>query len=304
MSKRIYIETFTVAAGGGTDNIVIGSGADLYRIEASGSVALTSGYTVAATGTPAKGDYARLHYVADLNFDGNTVTILGATMPADLESVECFIDAYYTGSAWEVKFLPTFGASFITASFLEASSVDTSELAADAVTAAKIVSGGVDTDELASDAVTTVKITDANVTAAKLATNAVTTAKITDANVTTEKLETMLKQGAWVFEVSYETGEQTTLDIKAPFDGTIDEVYYTVKKAIAATDNGTLSFSIGGVSMTPASLTNTASEALGNTKATTITSGNAFSENDLIEFTTSKTTAGGKLLLVVKYTRT
>jgi len=46
----------------------------------------------------------------------------------------------------------------------------------------------VDTAQIADDAITTVKILDANVTSAKLATNAVTTVKITDANVTTAKI--------------------------------------------------------------------------------------------------------------------
>jgi hypothetical protein len=65
---------------------------------------------------------------------------------------------------------------------------------------AQLVSGSVETTELATNAVTTIKITDANittsklatgsVTADKLATDSVTTIKITDANVTTSKLAT------------------------------------------------------------------------------------------------------------------
>lgn len=302
--NRFNVTSYSISAGGGTDSLDLDGGFGLVRLTTSGSVTLTSSYTVDISGTAATGDFVQILYTGNLTYDGNTVTILGVSVPEALAATTLLITGLYNGSSWEVNIAPTFSGSFITAAFLEADSVDTSEIAADAVTSSEIASGAVDTDELATDAVTTAKITDANVTADKLATDSVTTAKITDDNVTIAKLENTLLDGFFTETVSFESGEQTTYSIPIPFDCTINAIYYTVTKVIAGTDNGTVAIAISGGSTTPSSITLTASTALGTTANTNITSNNAVSAGEYLQLTTSKTTAGGKLLLTIEYTRT
>lgn len=66
----------------------------------------------------------------------------------------------------------------VTAGKIAAGAVDTSELATDAVTAAKIAAGAVDTSELATDAVTAAKIAAGAVDSSELASGAVTADKL------------------------------------------------------------------------------------------------------------------------------
>lgn len=264
MPHKQVISKTQLTAGCGTVNLSTDEHVDLYVLYTSGAVTLTSGYTIQSSGTDLEGHRYKFHYIADLNFDGNTVTIMGKTMPADLDGINCYIDAYYDGSSWSVKFLPDFESSFITANFLEADSVDTSELATDSVT----------------------------------------TAKITDDNVTLAKLENDLLTEIITIPLSFETNEQTTYDVEVPFDCTINEVFYSVTKLIEATDDALIDLSIDGASMTPNRITIPAGSVQTTSATTSITSGNTASAGDNLEFLTSKTTAGGKVICSIKVTRT
>lgn len=270
--------TYTeLTAGGGTVNIDVQGSSAKTILYSSGAVTLTSNWTIQPTNTPTdlKGMESIIEYEANLDFNGNTLTIYGTVVPASLQAVKFTAHCLYDGSAWKVKFKPDFaGSEFIA----------TDKLEDGAVTTAKIAATAVDSSKLAS----------ASVTASKIDTGAVEVAK----------LETKLKKEVLVVPVSFETGEQTTTKILFNHAATIDSCYFTVTKAIAATDNAGVSFNIMGVAMTPASTVITASTAIGTVGTVTFTGTNNIASGNTLEITTSKVTPGGKLTLTFNLTRT
>jgi len=285
MPRRLSIQEQEILAGGGTISLSTTEYVDIYRIYSTGTVTLTSNVTIQASGTPELGMEYIFHYVADLDYASNKFTVFGADIPPTLQDKELFIRCYYTGSAWEVVILPDFdGSSWITGSM---------------ITALTLTSG-----LYAAQSVDTAALKDANVTSAKLASSSVGTSNIIANAVTIGKLETKANKFSITVPVSFESGEQSENSIIMPFDGTLTSVRYVVTKAIAATDNGTITPLVNGVATTPANITLTASTVINTTLDTTITAGNTFTAGQVIKMTTAKTTAGGKLLLTLSFTRT
>ncbi len=324
MPKQQKILDQALTAGGGTINFSVDDYVDIYRLYSSGAVTLTSNYTIQASGTPAKGMEYTFRYEANLDFNGNTLTIFGATVPTDLEAINSTITATYDGSAWVVRILPDFETvPFISSAFLETDSVtatqiatgavDTDELAAGAVTTAKIDAnavtnselgaGSVTATELGALAVTTAKINTAAVDSTKLATSAVSTGSIATGAVTTAKLDSGLKADFYTIPVSFETGEQANYEITIPYNFTIEEVNYVITKAIAATDAATITYTIAGVPTTPGSTTIPLSTAINSQGTTTFTAANTGVSGNVFRCVTAKTTAGGKALLTLKISR-
>lgn len=133
----------------------------------------------------------------------------------------------------------------------------------------------------------------------------ITTTKILDSNVTLAKLETNLHSYTLPVAVSFETGEQCTVKIKMNHDGILNTAYGIVTKAIAGTDDATVTFKDNsGTSMTGGLLTFTASSALETAVTCTMTANNTFSAGDVIQLTVAKANAGGKgqLTLDISYT--
>lgn len=106
-------------------------------------------------------------------------------------------------------------------------------------------------------------------------------------------------------DVSFETGELGDFKISIPYACTVTEVYAYAYKAIAATDNGTIvPKNNGGTTMTAGTITFTASDARGTAYTSSPSANNTFSAGELLTLTTAKTTAGGKVLVSIKVTRT
>lgn len=132
----------------------------------------------------------------------------------------------------------------------------------------------------------------------------VITTMLKDDAVTVAKIENNLTYELITLEVSFETGEIGDFKIKMPFPGTVTEIYAYATKAIAATDNGTIvPKDNGGVTMTAGTITYTASDARGTAYTSTPSANNTFAAGDLLTFTTAKATAGGKVQLSIKVTR-
>lgn len=283
MPNYNYIKTITISSGGGTTNLPIDSSFSRYSVE--GTATLAASVVIQSSGTPATGTEFRIFYNAELDFNGNTVTIFGLTVPVELQDKKLEIVSSYDGTRWNTKIL----VDFDDMPFIEGS---------------MIVDDTIETAHIQDDAVTESKIADDAITKNKIEADAVTTVKIEDGSVTVAKLYSTVKKEVLAIPVSFEAGEQGDNTISIPYDFKITSVRYTVTKVIAGTDNATITMYINGTLTVPNSISITASTAVNSTASTTVTASNTGSADQQVKFVTAKTTAGGKALLTINLERT
>lgn len=96
------LQELNITSSGGTERVDVFGQPNIYVIK--GSATLTSNYTISPTGTPVAGTEFRFKYEANINLDGNTITIFGKTLPIILSDKTHEIIAYFDGSNWEVNF--------------------------------------------------------------------------------------------------------------------------------------------------------------------------------------------------------
>ena len=103
--------------------------------------------------------------------------------------------------------------------------------------------------------------------------------------------------------VSFETGEQATLDIYfGPVPVKIRKLRSHVTKALADTDAGTITAkNSAGSAMASGTLTHAASAALNDKQSAVPTTNNAVAADSYITLLTAKTTAGGRAIVTVEY---
>lgn len=107
-----------------------------------------------------------------------------------------------------------------------------------------------------------------------------------------------------LLQVSFESGYAGDFKITMPFAGTVTGIYAYAIKAIAGTDNGTIQMkNNAGTSTTNGLITFTASDTRGTAYSVSPSANNTFVANDILTFTTAKTTAGGVVQLSITYTR-
>lgn len=154
---------------------------------------------------------------------------------------------------------------------------------------------------IADDAVTTAKILDANVTGTKIPNDTI------NVNHTVAALRRHLE----TIDISFETGEVGVYKVRVPWNCTLDFAYSYVTKAIAATDNGTITFKTHadtimdtGAGVGSGVITYTASTARDSATNITFTGTNTFSAGELLTLFSEKTTAGGKVLLSLRFSLT
>ena len=274
MAKRLTFENQLIQAGSTAINLDLANYVDIYRFYTSGATTLLGGLTVGVTGTPDQGEYIEIVWEADLDFDGNTVTVLGTTIPEALESVVGTIKCYYNGSDWTVQFYPKVD---------ETGYVQTAQVADEAITTAKI----------AANAITTAKLGPKQVDNTAMADDAIKYSNRTD----------QVNRIVLVFPISFETGEQANNSVILPFGGALESVRYEVTKAIAATDAATITPLVNGGATTPNNISISASTVINTDVSTNITAGNTFTTGQELQFVSAKTTAGGKALLTVTILR-
>jgi len=97
------IHEINLTAVGGTENLPTTFGATLYVIK--GTATLTSNWTIQPTGTPSLGMTYNFKYAADIDLNGNNITIFGETLNPTLSNKTHEIRAYWNGTAWEVDFI-------------------------------------------------------------------------------------------------------------------------------------------------------------------------------------------------------
>lgn len=123
-----------------------------------GTETLTSDFDITATEKTVRYRYLNILWNANVTTGGNSVTILGKTVPESVLAAGSFIvEAWYDGDNWVVSIIPI------------ATLVDTEAIADTAITTPKIENDAVTTDKIATSSVTTLKIADDAITNAKLA---------------------------------------------------------------------------------------------------------------------------------------
>ena len=117
-------------------------------------------------------------------------------------------------------------------------------------------------------------------------------------------LEAALLKGVTTISMSFETGEQTTTKIYFPMKVTINKIRGIVMKAIAGTDNGTVTCGNSTGASATGVITATASAALNTEYAVSPTTNNVVLADGYYYLTSAKSTAGGKILVSLEWTVT
>lgn len=114
-----YQKDLPLTSGGGTYNLSVEDPYSAYAISSSGSVTLSSSWTIQSSGTAYAGHKFFFNYNANITLDGNQINFFGTDMPQNLVNKDCTIVAYYDGSSWTVNFLPSadIATSSVLASF-------------------------------------------------------------------------------------------------------------------------------------------------------------------------------------------
>ena len=103
--------------------------------------------------------------------------------------------------------------------------------------------------------------------------------------------------------LSFETGEQSSTRIYFPYKVRVDKIRGTVMKIIAATDNGTITASNSTGAMADGVITAVASDAVNTEYSVSPTTNNEIPADSYVQLASSKTTAGGKVLVSMEVTR-
>lgn len=117
-------------------------------------------------------------------------------------------------------------------------------------------------------------------------------------------LEAALLKGCTTVPMSFETGEQTTTKIYFPMKVTINKIRGIVMKAVAGTDNGTVTCGNSTGASASGVITATASAALNTEYSVSPTTNNVVLADGYYYLTSAKSTAGGKVLVSLEWTVT
>ena len=121
--------------------------------------------------------------------------------------------------------------------------------------------------------------------------------------VTTSYLDDNSKKGIVTVPLSFETDEQTATKIYFPFAVTINKIRSIVMKAVAGTDDGTITGANSTGDSVNGVVTVAASSALNTEDSASPTTNNEVAADSYYKLTSAKSTAGGKVLVTLEYTR-
>lgn len=178
-----------------------------------------------------------------------------------------------------------------------------------AIVAAYMASNSVPTAAIQNGALTTPKYANTSIPTTAYQAGSVTGSSsgvIALNTITMDNMAADLKIGFFQIEVSFAADGTGGIPIYLPFGGsvTLVNVAAVVVGTVAGTDAGSITFtnSVGGIM--GGSIAIPASSALGYTPAVCTLSGtNILVAGSFLTVTTAKTTAGGKVLLTINYTR-
>ncbi|TXG82454.1 MAG: hypothetical protein E6R13_04840 [Spirochaetes bacterium] len=324
-------DTIAITSSGGSFSLDVNASTEIYNI--TGAATMISNVTIAPLGTPVLGLTYVFNYkaVLDITTNSTSITIFGQTLTAAQALNSQVIECSYNGTSWDVDIQSSFDNSNI---------VSTSNIQNNAITSSKIAAGAISTSSLADDSISTVKLQDDAVTTSKIDDDAVTNDKLNTMTASSVKIGnasgtptdlalgngkipmgngtsiTAVDKGATLVDsydtletiVSFEAGEVTAiLELYLPYNCTIYKIKASVIKAIAGTDDGTITIVDNFLTTTIATMTIPASSAL----STYVTATPNYAYEDIsginagkISLTTNKTTPGGKVAITIITKRT
>ncbi len=112
-----------------------------------------------------------------------------------------------------------------------------------------------------------------------------------------------MSEGIVAVTMSFETGEQAAPKIYFPFAVKITRIRATVIKAIAATDDGTITGANATGSSATGVITAAASAVLNTEYSVVPTTNYTVGKDSYYQLTSAKTTVGGKVLVTLEYER-
>lgn len=335
MAQHVNYLDKELTAGGGTKNLSNQEFESRYRIFSSGSVTLTSSWTIQQdpAESPIENLLFTIRYEADISLNGNSITFFGTTMPSELTDKQCYIYAKYDGSSWQVIFWPDWDEdNIILKRHLQDGSVDTNELADDSISLVKLDSNDYSQGSLVvgdssgdpssltagssgnmliidgnGDIVWVTMSGDVNIDgtgATTIQNNSITNSMVPDDTIKPNKTTDNLKLDLIPLETSFESNEIGDYKIRLPFKGQVNQLDAYVTKAIEASDEATITpKDNSNTTMTGGSITLTAGSSIGTGFSSTPTGNNTFGPGDILTFTTEKSTAGGKATLSIEVER-
>lgn len=265
MPKKLITKELEITAGTGAISWDINEWVDTYHLHTPATITLTSSITITASATPDTGTEFLIYYGADLDFNGNTVSVFGTLIPEALQSTKMWFRAYYFDGAWGVTVMSDFaGGNFITESMLGASAVSSTVLADNAVTADKVVANSLEAS----------------------------------------KFGVLENQYVLTYNVSFDAGGQSDNAMIIPFNSVLNTITYCVVGTIEATGPAFISPLIGGVATFPSSVSIAGGAVTNDIVTTTIKSSNAITAGQEVHMRSHKTAPGGSALLTLTFTRT
>jgi len=336
MPKIFNDTSYTIPSGGNTTKAFdLEENFDLYIIGPASATTLSGTMAFTTTGTAYKGLTFDILYLGGVTSDsggGDVVSFFGEDLTDEEALTKLRIVATYDGSAWSVGKFPynLLGVASISGSQIADGSIGANQIGDGKVTLAKLAdltdqgylmrgdASGVlgefdaksagffvmgDGTDVISQAISGDITVDGSGVAA-IGANKVITAMILDANVTVAKVESSLKHASRDIDVSFETDEIGDFKIRMDYPGTLTGIYAYVTKAIAGTDDATITpKNNAGTTMTDGVITFTAADARGTAETSVPSANNTFVAGDVLTFTCAKTTEGGKAMLSLKILR-
>lgn len=130
------------------------------------------------------------------------------------------------------------------------------------------------------------------------------TSNLQSLSVSLAKVEASLTKGISTVPMSFESGEQAAVKVYFPFKVTINKIRGIATKAIAGTDNGTITGANATGNSASGVVTAVASDAINTEYSVSPTTNNVVEADSYYKFTAAKSTAGGKVLITIEWTRT
>jgi hypothetical protein len=125
-----------------------------------------------------------------------------------------------------------------------------------------------------------------------------------DTAIKARQTENETLEEVMTFAMSFETDEQTVTKLYFPYKVTINKIRSIVMKALGATDTGTITGANATGASTNGVVTIAISAALNEEDSAIPTTNNVVAADSYYKLTTAKSTAGGKVLVSLEYTRT